>query len=84
MKLFNPEDWKRGVALVILWAYAYALVVWPMAFWFSTIITALTGHQFPSPPLVPWEQLVAGTGTLAAVGGIETWREKNRDSKGTP
>lgn len=78
MKLLNPEDWKRGVALVILYAYAYALVIWPLLFWVTTLLTMWTGRQWPGPPLVPWEQLAAGTGTLAAVGGIESWREKIR------
>jgi hypothetical protein len=72
---FTPADWKRAIALVILWAYAYQLVVWPTLFWLTTLASALYGTQIPAPPIVPWEQLVAGTGTLATVGGIETWRE---------
>lgn len=78
MRLLNPEDWKRGVALVILWAYGYALVAWPSLFYLSTLLTMWTGHQWPAPPLVPWEQLVAGTGTLATVGGIQAWRERGQ------
>lgn len=78
MRLLNPSDWKRGVALVILWAYAYQLVVWPILFWATTIFSTLVA-PFPAPPIVPWEQLVAGTATLASVGGIETWREGRKN-----
>ena len=74
----NPDDWKRGVALVILWAYAYQLVAWPILFWGTTLLTLFTGQQWPAPAIVPWEQLAAGTATLATVGGIETWRETTR------
>jgi len=77
----TPADWKRAVAFVILWAYAYQLVAWPLIFWGCTLISALTGHQVPSPPIVPWEQLGAGTATLATVGGIETWREGRRTTE---
>jgi hypothetical protein len=74
----KPDDWKRSIAFVILWAYGYQLVAWPLVFWGTTLLTVWTGSQFPAPPVVPWEQLLAGTGTLAAVGGIETWREEIR------
>lgn len=70
------EDWKRSIALVIMWAYAYALLGWPLLFWITTVISALTSHQVPAPPVVPWEQLFAGTTTLATIGGIQTWRDK--------
>ena len=73
--LVNPEDWKRAIALVILWSYFYALVAWPLLFWATTLLTAFTTQQWPAPPIVPWEQLFAGTTTLATVGGIQTWRE---------
>lgn len=71
----QPEDWKRGIALTILWAYAYALVIWPALFWATTLLTVFTGTQWPGPPLVPWEQLFAGTTTLGMVGGIQAWRD---------
>lgn len=77
MKL-TPDDWKRTVAIIIVHAYGYQLVVWAPLFWVTTLLTAWTGFQVPAPPIVPWEQLLAGTTTLAAIGGIETWREKNR------
>ena len=80
VKWFQPDDWKRGVALVILWAYFYQLVIWPvMVFglrlttWWFTFDPPL-----PEPVIVPWEQLATGTMTLAAIGGIETWREQVR------
>lgn len=80
MKWFNPEDWKRGVALVILWAYAYQLVFWPIGSWVMALLTLFTDKQWPSLFIVPWEQLAAGTATLATIGGIQTWREKKRDA----
>lgn len=73
----RPEDWKRSIALVILWAYAYQLVAWPLVFWGTALLTLSTGHQWPAPPVVPWEQLFAGTTTLATVGGIQAWRERS-------
>lgn len=72
----QPDDWQRGIALTILWAYAYALIVWPTLFWLTAILTLRTGVQWPAPPIVPWEQLVSGTLTLASVGGIQAWRER--------
>jgi len=80
-KWLTPHDWKRGIAFVILWAYGYQLVAWPLVFWVTTLLTALGGYQVPTPPIVPWEQLFAGTATIATVGGIESWREKNLEDK---
>jgi ABC-type nickel/cobalt efflux system permease component RcnA len=77
MKL-TPENWKRGIAGVILWAYFYQLVAWPLLFWLTTLLTMWTGKQWPAPPVQPWEQLLAGTTLLGTVGGIETWRESRR------
>jgi len=70
------EDWKRGVALVILYAYGYQLCAWPLLCWATTLITALTGYPLPVPPIVPWEILMSPTTTLATIGGIQTWRER--------
>lgn len=80
--LVNPEDWKRAIALVIFLAYAYQLVLWPAVYWVMAALTAWTGIGFPPPALIPWEQLGAGTATLATVGGIETWRERIRGAMG--
>ena len=80
MSLFNflkPDDWKRSIALVILWSYGYQLVVWPIWFNATVILSAIFGVAIPAPIIVPWEQLLAGTTTLAAVGGIQVWREKD-------
>lgn len=77
MQWLRPDDWKRSIALVILGAYAYQLIVWPLWFNATTIINALTGTSLPAPVIVPWEQLLAGTTTLATVGGIQAWREKD-------
>jgi hypothetical protein len=63
--------------MVILWAYAYQLVVWPLWFNLVVFINAIHGSSLPAPIIVPWEQLMAGTSTLAAVGGIQAWRERD-------
>lgn len=76
MKLLSPDDWKRSIALVILWAYGYQLVLWPLLFNAATLLSAATGWVVPAPVIVPWEQLLAGTTTLATVGGIQAWRER--------
>jgi hypothetical protein len=72
----RPADWKRAVALVILYAYAYQLVLWAPLAWVTTLITALFGQALPVPPIVPWEHLLAGTTTLATIGGIAAWRDQ--------
>ena len=75
-KWLSPEDWKRGVALVILWAYAYQLIIWPLWFNLITFLNAVYDLTLPAPVIVPWEQLLAGTATLASVGGLQAWRDK--------
>jgi hypothetical protein len=70
------DDWKRGVALVILYAYGYQLCAWPLLSWAVTLIIAFTGQALPVPPIVPWEHLMTGTTTLATIGGIQAWRER--------
>lgn len=76
LEAVSPDDWKRGIAMIILWAYAYQLIVWPIWFNLFTFINAMWGTSLPAPVIVPWEQLIAGTTTLATVGGIQTWRDK--------
>lgn len=73
---FDVDDWKRSVALVILWAYAYQLLVWPLWFNATTLLNAVYGWSLPAPVIIPWEQLLAGTTTLAAIGGIAAWRDQ--------
>lgn len=63
------------VALVILWSYTYQLVIWPTLWWFVAIVNVY-GLTLPLPPIIPWEQLTAGTMTLATIGGIQTMRER--------
>lgn len=77
MKFLSPDDWKRSIALVILWAYAYQLVVWPLWFNAAVFCNAMFGWSLPAPVIVPWEQLIAGTTTLGTVGGIQAWRENS-------
>jgi len=78
LQRLDVEDWKRGVALVILYAYGWQLCAWPLAAWITTLITAFSGFALPVPPILPWEHLLTGTGTLATIGGIQTWREGRR------
>ena len=80
MKVFNPEDWKRSIAMVILWAYGYQLVVWPLWFSLTNYVNYILDLSLPAPVIVPWEQLMAGTTTLGTVGGIQAWREKGKDT----
>jgi hypothetical protein len=77
LKFLKPDDWRRGYALVILWAYGYQLVVWPIWFNATVILSAIFDVSIPSPIIVPWEQLIAGTTTLASIGAIHAIREKN-------
>ena len=74
----KPEDWKRSIALVILWAYAYQLVVWPLWFNLMVFLNSVFGLSLPAQVIVPWEQLLAGTTTLGTVGGIQAWREREK------
>lgn len=76
----KPDDWKRSIALVILWAYAYQLIVWPLWFNLVTLLNATFGLSLPAPVIVPWEQLIAGTTTLGTVGGIQAWKDKDGPS----
>lgn len=84
LETFSPEDWKRGIAMVILWAYAYQLIAWPLWFNLITFINAVYQLSLPAPVIVPWEQLIAGTTTLAAVGGIQAWKDSKSPSDGAP
>jgi len=72
------DDWKRGIALVILWTYAYQLVAWVPITWACDLASTWLGVKVPGPPIVPWEALISGTGTLATVGSIQTWRDRTQ------
>lgn len=78
--MLDVDDWKRSVAMVILYAYGYQLCAWPLLAWATTLFTAFTSFNLPVPPIVPWEHLMAGTTTLAAIGGIQTWRERGSET----
>jgi hypothetical protein len=82
--LMDPDEWRRSIALVILWAYAYQLIVWPLWFNGSVIFSAIFGVNIPAPVLLPWEQLIAGTTTLGTVGGIQIWRDKLNATQDAP
>lgn len=72
----SVEDWKRAVALVILYAYGYQLCAWPLVSWCVNLVGSFAGLAIPVPPVLPWEHLIAGTTTLGTIGGIQTWRER--------
>jgi len=84
LEALSPTDWKRGIAMIILWAYAYQLLIWPLWFNIVTFINAVHGTSLPAPIIVPWEQLMAGTTTLATIGGIQAWRDGNATPDGAP
>ena len=72
------DNWKQNYAAIVVYGYAYDIIAWPLLFWGTTIGTAATGFQWPGPPLVPYEQLLAATANLAVIGGVEIWRESKR------
>jgi hypothetical protein len=67
----TEADFRGWVQLIVLIAYGYQLCVWPVLFWLMTLATLSTGVQWPAPVVVPWEHLIAGTVTLASLGGME-------------
>jgi len=75
-RFLSDVDWKRGIALCIFYGYMYVIVLWPILFWFATLISSLSPYQIPAPPIVPWEQLLASTATLTAIGGIQFARDR--------
>ena len=70
------KDWKRTYAFTVVYGYMYDIIFWPLAFWGTTIFTALTGVQFPAPPLVPWEQLAVAAGLLIGIGTVQFKRDQ--------
>ena len=69
-------DFRNWVRLIVVLAYGYQLCAWPVLFWAATLLTAWTGDQWPAPTIVPWEHLLAGTVTLASIGGIDAVKAK--------
>ena len=77
---FIWNDWKKAYAVIVVYGYGYDIVLWPVLFWGTTIGTAVTGNQWPGPPLVPWEQLAVATANLAVIGGIQFFRDQKGGS----
>ena len=71
-------DWKQTYALTVVYGYMYDIIFWPFAFWITTMLTLWTDKQWPAPPLVPWEMLLAATANLAVVGGVQLLRDRER------
>jgi hypothetical protein len=84
-KLFASDDWKRVFAWIVVWGYAYDVIIWPFVFFATTLLTTFTKIQWPGPPLVPWEQLAVMTANLAVIGGVQLLkdREANKQGAGT-
>lgn len=76
LKLFQGDDWKRVFAWIVVYGYAYDVIIWPFTFWMTTLATAFFDHQIPAPPLVPWEQLAVMTANLAVIGTVELFKAK--------
>jgi hypothetical protein len=72
----GSSSWRQRVATVVVLAYGYQLVAWPLLFWAASLATGLTGYQVAAPPLLPWEHLAVGTGTLVSILGIDIARDK--------
>lgn len=75
-KYLSDLDWKRTYAITVVAGYMYDILFWPLAVWFTTIGTMVTGNQWPAPPLVPWEQLAVATANLAVIGYVQFKRDK--------
>lgn len=73
------ENWKENYAVILVYGYAYNFA-WPWIFWMTTLLTLWTDKQWPAPPLLPWEQLTAATGTLAVIGTVQIFKNKQRGS----
>lgn len=76
VKAMMASDWKRIYALTVVYGYMYQIIFWPMAFWLTTILTLRTDLQWPAPPLLPWEYLLAATANLAVIGSVQMLRDR--------
>jgi len=79
------DNWKENYAVTVVYGYMYDIIVWPLLFWGTTLLTEFTGRQWPGPPLVPWEQLAVASANLAVIGGVQLLktREANRQTPAT-
>jgi hypothetical protein len=77
------SNWKRIYALTVTYGYMYDIILWPIIFWLTTIITVFTPWQMPAPPLVPWEQLAVATGNLLVIGAVQFVRDRADLQKST-
>lgn len=78
------SDWKKIYALTVVYGYMYNIIFWPFAFWTTTILTMRTDVQWPAPPIMPWEHLVAATANLAVIGGIQFFRDRDAGKSKEP
>lgn len=84
-RMFASDEWKRVYAWVVVYGYMYDIVVWPVLFWTTTLLTEFTNRQWPGPPLVPWEQLAVATANLAVIGAVQLMRDRQKSiDKATP
>lgn len=72
------DNWKQNYAAIVVYGYFYNILFWPMIMWITTIGTLVTDRQWPAPPLVPVEFLMAATANLLVVGGVQIFKDKNR------
>lgn len=77
-------DWKRTYALTVVYGYMYQIIFWPCLYWISTILTLRTDTQWPAPPILPWEHLLAATANLAVIGGVQFMRDREAGRKENP
>ena len=83
-KVMMASDWKRIYALTVVYGYMYQIIFWPPVFWLTTILTLRTDLQWPAPPILPWEHLLAATANLAVIGGVQMLRDRDAGKSKEP
>ena len=83
-RIFTGEDWKLAFAWICVWGYAYDVVIWPLVFWITTLLSTFTRWQWPAPPLVPWEQLAVMTANLAVIGTVQLFKDRQKSKDDPP
>lgn len=84
------RTWKRWCALIVVWAYAYALLIHPALVWLCVFLTAFSAQlfgapvAFPVPPEIHETLLLTGTLQLVSIGGIEVMKKRNPQPEGEP